>query len=105
MPTYHYRCADCQHSFDYFQKFADDPLTDCPECGGPIRRVPQPVGIVFKGSGWYINDSRKGNGGSDASNRSAKTSASDEKPTASESSSEAKTEKPAAVATESKTSS
>jgi putative FmdB family regulatory protein len=58
MPTYHYRCSDCGHSFDFFQKFADDPLTECPECSGPIRRVPQPVGIVFKGSGWYVNDSR-----------------------------------------------
>ncbi|MEZ4532387.1 MAG: FmdB family zinc ribbon protein [Thermomicrobiales bacterium] len=58
MPTYHYRCSDCGHSFDFFQKFADDPLTVCPECEGPIRRVPQPVGIVFKGSGWYVNDSR-----------------------------------------------
>lgn len=58
MPTYHYRCSDCGHSFDFFQKFADDPLTECPECGGLIRRVPQPVGIVFKGSGWYVNDSR-----------------------------------------------
>ncbi len=58
MPTYHYRCSDCGHSFDFFQKFADDPLTECPECGGPIRRIPQPVGIVFKGSGWYVNDSR-----------------------------------------------
>ena len=58
MPTYHYRCSDCGHSFDFFQKFAEDPLTECPECGGPIRRVPQPVGIVFKGSGWYVTDSR-----------------------------------------------
>lgn len=58
MPTYHYRCSDCGHSFDFFQRFADDALTECPECGGPIRRVPQPVGIVFKGSGWYVNDSR-----------------------------------------------
>jgi len=58
MPTYHYRCSDCGHSFDFFQKFADDPLTTCPECGGTIRRVVQPVGVVFKGSGWYINDSR-----------------------------------------------
>jgi putative FmdB family regulatory protein len=58
MPTYHYRCSDCGHSFDFFQKFADDPLTVCPECNGAIRRVVQPVGIVFKGSGWYVNDSR-----------------------------------------------
>jgi putative FmdB family regulatory protein len=59
MPTYHYRCSDCEHSFDFFQKFADDPLTECPECGGTIRRVLQPVGIVFKGSGWYVTDSRE----------------------------------------------
>ena len=58
MPTYHYRCSDCNHSFDFFQKFADDSLTECPECSGPIRRVVQPVGVVFKGSGWYVNDSR-----------------------------------------------
>lgn len=67
MPTYHYRCSDCGHSFDFFQKFADDPLTECPECGGPIRRVPQPVGIVFKGSGWYVNDSRNAKNSTSAS--------------------------------------
>lgn len=59
MPTYQYRCAACQHQFDAFQRFADDPLTDCPDCSGTVRRVIQPVGVVFKGSGWYINDSRK----------------------------------------------
>ncbi len=58
MPTYHYRCSDCGHAFDFFQKFAEDPLTECPQCGGSIRRIPQPVGIVFKGSGWYVTDSR-----------------------------------------------
>jgi putative FmdB family regulatory protein len=58
MPTYHYRCSSCGHSFDFFQRFSDDPLTVCPECEGQIRRVPQPVGIVFKGSGWYITDNR-----------------------------------------------
>jgi putative FmdB family regulatory protein len=59
MPTYHYRCAACENRFDAFQKFSDDPLTECPECGGLVKRVIQPVGVVFKGSGWYINDSRK----------------------------------------------
>ena len=48
----------CAHEFDQFQKFAEDPLTICPECGQEIRRVIQPVGVVFKGSGWYITDSR-----------------------------------------------
>jgi putative FmdB family regulatory protein len=58
MPTYQYRCKSCAHEFDQFQKFSDDPLTICPVCGQEIRRVIQPVGVVFKGSGWYINDSR-----------------------------------------------
>jgi putative FmdB family regulatory protein len=59
MPTYHYQCRDCGHSFDQFQKFSEDPLTVCPSCGGTVQRVIQNVGVVFKGSGWYINDSRK----------------------------------------------
>ena len=58
MPTYAYRGSVCAHEFETVQKFADDPLTECIICGGPVRRVVQPVGVVFKGSGWYINDSR-----------------------------------------------
>lgn len=58
MPTYAYRGSVCTHEFEMVQKYADTPLTECIECGGPIRRVFQPVGVVFKGSGWYINDSR-----------------------------------------------
>lgn len=59
MPTYHYRCSDCGHEFDQFQKFSEDPLRDCPSCGGSVQRVIGAVGVVFKGSGWYITDSRK----------------------------------------------
>ncbi len=58
MPTYAYRCTACSHEFDIFQKFTDQALSECPECGSPLRKVFQPVGIVFKGSGWYITDSR-----------------------------------------------
>lgn len=58
MPTYSYQCDSCGHDFEAVQRFADDPLTECPECEAPIRRVIQPVGVVFKGSGWYITDSR-----------------------------------------------
>lgn len=58
MPTYTYHCDSCGHGFETVQRFADDPLTECPECGSRIRRVIQPVGVVFKGSGWYITDSR-----------------------------------------------
>ena len=60
MPTYVYKCESCGVQFEQFQSFKDDPLTDCPYCTHTeaVRRVFQPVGIVFKGSGWYINDSR-----------------------------------------------
>src|SRR5690606_30621364 len=58
MPTYSYRCDTCGHEFDATQRISDDPLKECPECGASIPRVIQPVGIVFKGSGWYITDSR-----------------------------------------------
>ena len=58
MPIYTYQCDECGVRFDARQKFSDDPITDCPECGSTVHRVPQPVGIVFKGSGWYVKDSR-----------------------------------------------
>ena len=58
MPTYVYRCQNCDTVLEQFQKITDDPLTTHEECGGPLRRVLQPVGIVFKGSGWYVTDSR-----------------------------------------------
>ncbi|MBA3414497.1 MAG: zinc ribbon domain-containing protein [Chloroflexia bacterium] len=58
MPTYGYQCQACAHAFDVFQKFAEAPLTVCPECQGHIRRVIHPTPVVFKGSGWYINDSK-----------------------------------------------
>src|SRR5688572_27648865 len=59
MPTYAYRGTACAHEFETYQAFSEDPLSVCLECGGPVRRVIQPTGIVFKGSGWYITDSRK----------------------------------------------
>ncbi len=60
MPTYVYKCGSCQLQFEQFQSFKEDALKVC-LCGkeGAVRRVIQPTGIVFKGSGWYITDSRK----------------------------------------------
>jgi putative FmdB family regulatory protein len=58
MPVYTYECEECGVCFDARQKFSDDPITECPECGGYTHRVPQAVGIVFKGSGWYSKDSK-----------------------------------------------
>jgi putative FmdB family regulatory protein len=58
VPTYEYRCEHCEQTFDVFQSFADDALTACPTCGNPVRKVYGNVGVVFKGSGFYKNDSR-----------------------------------------------
>ncbi len=58
MPIYEYACDNCGHRFEARQSFADDPLTTCPECQGHIRRVIHASGIIFKGSGWYVTDSR-----------------------------------------------
>lgn len=60
MPTYEYACTDCGDKSEVVQRFSDDPLTVCTECGGKLRKVFSPVGIVFKGSGFYRNDSRNG---------------------------------------------
>jgi putative FmdB family regulatory protein len=91
MPTYSYRCTACGHQFDKFQRFSEDTLIECPECQGLIKRVVQPVGVVFKGSGWYINDSRKPsaseNGGAE---KAAKSDAKESKETAPAKSSDSK---------------
>jgi len=63
MPTYTYQCENCGIRFDQFQKFSDDPLTTCPECGETaLRKVYLPVGIVFKGKGFYATDNRSPSG-------------------------------------------
>ena len=58
MPTYQYSCNDCGHFFEIVQSFSDDSLSVCPECEGRLRKVFNAVGVVFKGSGFYRNDSR-----------------------------------------------
>ncbi|MCV7531164.1 FmdB family transcriptional regulator [Micrococcus luteus] len=62
MPTYAYRCKDCGHAFDVVQAFTDDALTECPACGGVLRKQYGSVGVSFKGSGFYRTDSRSGTG-------------------------------------------
>jgi putative FmdB family regulatory protein len=58
VPIYTYTCIDCNDVIEKRQSFSDAPLTTCEQCGGGLRKVLHPVGIVFKGSGWYITDSR-----------------------------------------------
>lgn len=94
MPTYSYRCTECGTAFDIKQAFTDETLTECPTCGGVLRKVFSPVGVTFNGSGFYRTDSRsggaKGDGGSSGSSESGSstsggsgsTSGSDSKPSA-----------------------
>jgi putative FmdB family regulatory protein len=58
MPTYEYACKNCGEHIEVVQSFRDDPLTECPHCGGPLRKVFGSIGITFKGSGFYKTDSR-----------------------------------------------
>lgn len=79
MPVYAYGCKDCGHAFDIRQSFSDDALTECPECRGQLRKKFNTVGVVFKGSGFYRNDSRSdaktsGSNGSDSSASSSSSS-------------------------------
>jgi putative FmdB family regulatory protein len=99
MPTYSYHCDSCGHDFDAVQRFADDPLTECPQCCSPIRRVIQPVGVVFKGSGWYITDSRPKSTSESAETSTKPKTATDKGDKVEKSETPAKTEKsPAKVA-------
>lgn len=58
MPIYEYECEQCGVRFERLQRMSDAPLTDCPECAGHVHRVMQPVGIIFKGSGFYVTDNK-----------------------------------------------
>ena len=65
VPTYTYTCTACNDVIEKRQSFTDAPLTTCEQCGGSLRKVIHPVGIVFKGSGWYITDSRSSTSSTD----------------------------------------
>lgn len=68
MPTYQYRCTECEHEFEEFQSISDPPITVCPECGGRTQRVISGgAGLIFKGSGFYITDYRNSKYKKDAS--------------------------------------
>ena len=86
MPTYQYRCKDCEHEFEVVQSFTDEPLTECSECGGPLKKVYGNVGISFKGSGFYKTDSRGGSGSKKKSSDSTKSDSTKSDSTKSESS-------------------
>ncbi|HXQ61549.1 MAG TPA: FmdB family zinc ribbon protein [Acidimicrobiales bacterium] len=76
MPTYEYACTSCGEHVEVVQSFRDDPLTTCPACGGPLRKVFGSIGVVFKGSGFYKTDSRPAKESSTA--KESKTAATSE---------------------------
>jgi len=80
MPTYAYTCKNCGHAFDAVQSFADPSLTECPECGGPLRKQYGSIGVTFNGSGFYRTDSRKtpSSGDSGGATTSSSTSSTSE---------------------------
>ncbi|MCW8095167.1 FmdB family zinc ribbon protein [Streptomyces tauricus] len=84
MPTYQYQCTECGEGLEAVQKFTDDALTVCPNCSGRLKKVYSAVGIVFKGSGFYRNDSRgSSSSSSPASASKSSGSSSDSKPSSS----------------------
>lgn len=101
MPVYAYGCKDCGHEFDIRQSFTDDALTECPECGGQLRKKFNTVGVVFKGSGFYRNDSRsegKSSGSKSSESSSSGTSSSDSTSSTSGSSDKPSTSAPSSSA-------
>lgn len=116
MPTYSYACTECGNRFDEVQSFSDDALTTCPKCSGRLRKLFGNVGVVFKGSGFYRNDSREtaktssstssssnGSAGSSetsssSSDKAASSTSSDSKSDSSSSSSSSSSSAPAAAA-------
>ncbi|MFG2603909.1 FmdB family zinc ribbon protein [Streptomyces sp. NPDC048514] len=86
MPTYQYQCTECGEGLEAVQKFTDDALTVCPNCDGRLKKVFSAVGIVFKGSGFYRNDSR---GSTSSSSTASKPSSSSDSKSSSASSSSA----------------
>ncbi len=82
MPTYVYRCKTCEHQFETVQRITAEPIKDCPECGGAVTRLLFPVGIVFKGSGFHINDYPSSGARSSSGNGKKTESRSETKPEA-----------------------
>ena len=93
MPTYQYACTECDHAFEQFQSFSDDALSVCPRCEGRLRKVYNAVGVVFKGSGFYRNDSRTDGKSSNGGGAPKSPATSDSSGTGSDSSSSTPSEK------------
>nr|BFE63505.1 zinc ribbon domain-containing protein [Dactylosporangium thailandense] len=105
MPTYQYACTVCGHQLEAVQSFTDEPLTECPECQGRLRKQFSAVGVVFKGSGFYRTDSRNSGKSSSSSSTKTESSKSETKSESTTTKTETKAEsKPAGSATSSSSS-
>lgn len=69
MPTYEYECLECKHRFDVFQSMNDDPIATCVKCGGRVRKIFASAGIIFKGSGFHVNDYKSNGAGRSSSSK------------------------------------
>jgi putative FmdB family regulatory protein len=98
VPTYSYACTECGNRFDAVQAFTDDPLTSCPKCSGRVRKLFNSVGVVFKGSGFYRNDSRAESNGARKADKSKSDTSSEKSTSGSDSKSGSSTPAPAASA-------
>jgi putative FmdB family regulatory protein len=96
MPLYAYRCKSCDHQFERHQRMTDQPLQECPVCAGDVRRLISNVGVVFKGSGFYITDNRNGANGNGA--KKGETVKGSEKKSESETTAEKKSTSDSSVA-------
>jgi putative FmdB family regulatory protein len=102
MPLYEYECRQCGGRFERRQSVHDEPVSECPDCGSAVRRVLFPVGIIFKGSGWYVTDSRSpnpaganGNGNGSSVKAKEETASSEAKPAPAENSASTDSKAPA----------
>jgi putative FmdB family regulatory protein len=101
VPTYEYACTNPEgkHEFEVVQSFSDAPVSECPVCGSPVRKVYGSVGVVFKGSGFYRTDSRSGASASDGASSSKESSSKESSSSSKESSSSTTSSAPAAPST------
>ncbi len=93
MPIYEYECDENHHRFEKWQSIQDEPCKTCPVCGSPVHKIFHAAGIIFKGSGWYITDSRKPSSSAEGKSETKSESKTDGK---TETKTESKSDKPAA---------
>lgn len=98
MPTYAYACKNCGHRFDTVQSFSEPALTECPQCGGVLRKEYGSIGVTFNGSGFYRTDSRAATTGASSPKSESTSAASGDSGSSSTSSSAGTTSSPAAPA-------